>query len=115
MRIFTTKIDPMEHKDVQFIAEVYHLIKQIEELVRDNDMTHRVMAAIFVGVIDEGEMEDLAKREEEFGNVSMRSMYSFNVENKQELEAIKDIMDEAYDNQDPDLDDLIEGLGISLN
>ncbi len=78
-------------------------------------MAHRVMAAIFVGVIDEGEMEDLAKRNEEFGHVNMRSMYSFNVENKQELEVIKDIMDEAYDNQDPDLDDLLNGLGISLN
>jgi hypothetical protein len=105
----------MEHKDIKFIAEVYHLIKQIEELVEGSDMAHRVMAAIFVGVIDEGEMEDLAKREEEFGHVNMRSMYSFNVENKQELEVIKDIMDEAYDNQDPDLDDLLNGLGISLN
>jgi len=105
----------MEPKDMKFIADVYHLIKQIEQLVEDNDMGHRVMAAIFVGVIDEGELEELAEKEAEFGHVNMRSMYSFNVDSKQELEVIKEIMDEAYGNDNPDLDDLLDGLGISLN
>ena len=105
----------MEAKDIKFIADAYHLIKQIEQLVEDNDMSHRVMSAIFIGVIDEGELEDLAEEEAEFGHVNMRSMYSFNVDSKQELEVIKEIMDEAYDNDNPDLDDLLNGLGISLN
>lgn len=105
----------MEPKDLKFIADVYHLIKEIEKLVEDNDMGHRVMAAIFVGVIDEGELEDLAEQDVEFGNVNMRSMYSFNVDSRQELEIIKEIMDEAYGNENPDLGDLLDGLGISLN
>lgn len=105
----------MEPKDIKFIADVYHLIKQIESLVEENDMGHRVMAAIFVGVIDEGQLEELAEKEAEFGHVNMRSMYSFNVDSKQELEVIKEIMDEAYENENPDLDDLLDGLGISLN
>ena len=105
----------MEPKDIKFIADVYHLIKQIESLVEENDMSHRVMAAIFVGVIDEGQLEELAEKEAEFGHVNMRSMYSFNVDSKQELEVIKEIMDEAYENENPDLDDLLDGLGISLN
>lgn len=105
----------MAPKDMKFIADVYHMMKQIEELIKDNDMEHRVMAAIFVGLMDEQQLEDLADQEAEFGDVSMHSMYSFNIDSKQELEVIKGIMDEAYDNDKPDLDDLLGGLGISLN
>jgi hypothetical protein len=105
----------MEEKDMHFIAEVYHLIKKIEDLVNDNDMSHRVMAAIFVGVIDEADLEDIADSGESHGNVNMRSMYSFNIDSREEYDVMKSIMDEAYENQDPDLGGLLDGLGISLN
>jgi len=105
----------MEEKDMHFIAEVYHLIKKIEDLVNDNDMSHRVMAAIFVGVMDESDLEDIADSGESHGHVNMRSMYSFNIDSREEYDIMKGIMDEAYENQDPDLGGLLDGLGISLN
>lgn len=105
----------MDRKDLKFIADVYHLIKKIESLVEENDIGHRVMAAIFVGVMDEQQLQDLADEDSEFGNVNMQSMYSFNIDSKQELEIIKGLMDEAYDNEGPDLNGLLGGLGISLN
>ncbi len=98
-----------------FIGEMYHLIKKIEDLVEESDMSHRVMSAIFVGVMDESDLEDIADSGESHGNVNMRSMYSFNIDSQEEYAVMKDIMDEAYENQTPDLGDLLDGLGISLN
>jgi hypothetical protein len=46
----------------------------------------------------------------------MKTMYSFNLQNRAELEAVKDVMDNAYqDDDDIDLDGLLGDLGISLN
>jgi len=46
----------------------------------------------------------------------MKTMYSFNLESREELEALKQVMDGAYkDDDDIDLDGLLGDLGISLN
>ena len=46
----------------------------------------------------------------------MKTMYSFNLQSRAELEAVKDVMDNAYkDEDDIDLNDLLGDLGISLN
>lgn len=105
----------MEEKDMRFIAEVYHLIKEIESLVEKNNMSHRVMAAMFIGVLDESDLTDIADSGDSHGNVNMRSMYSFNIDSDEEYEIMKGIMDEAYQSQGPDLGDLLDGLDISLN
>jgi len=100
---------------MKFIADVYHLIKKIEDLVEQNNMSHRVMAAMFIGVMDEADLTDIADSGETHGNVNMRSMYSFNIDSDEEYEIMKGIMDEAYQSQGPDLGDLLDGLDISLN
>ena len=105
----------MEEKDMRFIAEVYHLIKKIEDLVEKNNMSHRVMAAMFIGVMDESDLTDIADSGDTHGNVNMGSMYSFNIDSDEEYEIMKGIMDEAYESQGPDLGDLLDGLDISLN
>lgn len=101
----------MEEKDIEFIAEIYHLVKQIEETIERNDMGHRVLAAIMIGVIDD--RDDSFDQDDEF--VNMRSMYSFNIQNREELEVVKDVMDSVYEQQNPGLDDLLNELGISMN
>jgi hypothetical protein len=46
----------------------------------------------------------------------MKTMYSFNLQSRAELESVKEVMDNAYqDDDDIDLDDLLGDLGISLN
>ena len=47
----------------------------------------------------------------------MKTMYSFNLQDRSELETVKSVMDNAYKDEDDDidLDDLLGGLGISLN
>jgi len=44
----------------------------------------------------------------------MKTMYSFNLESREELETVKQVMDSAYQ-EDDSLDGLLGDLGISLN
>jgi hypothetical protein len=44
----------------------------------------------------------------------MKTMYSFNLESRAELDTLKEVMDSAYQENDS-LDDLLGDLGISLN
>jgi len=101
----------MSPKDTLFFAEMYSLVKKMEETIDEFDMKDRVLASIVVGVIDLDEIE--------YGDTSaeMKTMYSFNLQNREELNAVKEVMDNAYvdDDDDIDLSDLLGGSGISLN
>ena len=100
----------MNPKDTLFFAEMYSLVKKMEETIDDFDMKERTLASIVIGVIDHEAMESDADHAE------MKTMYSFNLESREELEALKQVMDGAYkDDDDIDLDGLLGDLGISLN
>jgi len=101
----------MNPQDTLFFAEMYSLVKKMEEVIDQFDMKDRTLASIVVGVIDLDAIE--------FGDeeAEMKTMYSFNLQSRAELEAVKDVMDNAYrdDDDDIDLSDLLGGTGISLN
>lgn len=101
----------MNPKDTLFFAEMYSLVKKMEEVIDEFEMKDRTLASIVVGVIDLDAIE--------FGDeeAEMKTMYSFNLQSRQELEAVKDVMDNAYrdDDDDIDLSDLLGDTGISLN
>ena len=100
----------MSPKDTLFFAEMYSLVKKMEETIDEFGMKDRTLASIVVGVID---LEAIEFGDEE---AEMKTMYSFNLQSRQELEAVKEIMDNAYqDDDDIDLDDLLRDSGISLN
>lgn len=101
----------MNSKDTLFFAEMYSLVKKMEDTIEEFEMQDRTLAAIVVGVIDLDAVEYGAEEAE------MKTMYSFNLQSREELNAIKEVMDNAYkdDDDDIDLDDLLDGLGISLN
>lgn len=100
----------MSPKDTLFFAEMYSLVKKMEETIDDFDMKDRTLASIVVGVID---IDSVEYGDEE---AEMKTMYSFNIQSREELEAVKGVMDTAYqDDDDIDLDDLLSGSGISLN
>lgn len=98
----------MNPKDTLFFAEMYSLVKKMEETIDEFEMKDRTLATIVVGVID------LDAVEEGDESAEMKTMYSFNLENREELEAVKQVMDSAYQ-EDDSLDDLLGELGISLN
>lgn len=99
----------MSPSDTLFFAEMYSLVKKMEETIDEFDMKDRTLASIVVGVLD---LDAIEVGEEE---TEMKTMYSFSLESRQELETIKNIMDNAYSEEDEDLEDLLGGLGISLN
>lgn len=100
----------MDSKDTLFFAEMYSLVKKMEETIVNFDMRDRTIASIVVGVIDYDAMEDGDESAE------MKTMYSFNVDSREELETVKQVMDTAYQDEDDDpLDSLLGDLGISLN
>jgi hypothetical protein len=83
----------------------------MEEVIDQFDMKDRTLASIVVGVID---LDAIEYGDEE---AEMKTMYSFNLQSRAELEAVKDVMDNAYrdDDDDIDLSGLLGGTGISLN
>ncbi len=99
----------MSPSDTLFFAEMYSLVKKMEETIDEFDMKDRTLASIVVGVLD---LDAIEAGEEE---TEMKTMYSFSLQSRQELETIKNIMDNAYSDEDEDLEDLLGSLGISLN
>jgi hypothetical protein len=98
----------MNPKDTLFFAEMYSLVKKMEETIDEFEMKDRTLASIVVGVIDFEAVEDGDESAE------MKTMYSFNLESRAELDTLKEVMDSAYQENDS-LDDLLGDLGISLN
>lgn len=100
----------MSPKDTLFFAEMYSLVKKMEETIEEFEMKDRVLASIIVGVLD---LEAIEYGDQE---AEMKTMYSFNLQSRAELESVKQVMDNAYqDDDEVDLDDLLGDLGISLN
>ena len=99
----------MSPNDTLFFAEMYSLVKKMEETIDEFDMKDRTLASIVVGVLDLDSIEAGAEETE------MKTMYSFSLQSRQELDTMKTIMDNAYSDDDEDLEDLLGSLGISLN
>lgn len=99
----------MKKEEADFIAEVYTHVQKIEELINESGYSDRVMAGIVVGLMDEFTFDS------EEDNVEMKSLFSFNLRSRSELEVIKEIMDEMYTDSNNDLEDMLGDLGISLN
>ena len=101
----------MTSKDKEFISEAYSLIIQLEELIKSYDYEDRVMSAILLGVLD----LDMEKMYEEGDEVQLKSVFSYNLDSRIELEMVKDIMDQQFNDPDDDLNDILGDLGINLN
>ena len=99
----------MNYEDVEFLSELYTKILEIENLVKERGYENRIMSAIVVGLMDE-----IESAEDE--SVEMKSLFSYNLDSKDELDIVVDLMRETYeDNADNDLRDMLGDLGISLN
>ena len=89
----------MSPNDTLFFAEMYSLVKKMEETIDEFDMKDRTLASIVVGVLDLDAIEAGAEETE------MKTMYSFSLQSRQELDTMKTIMDNAYSDDDDDLED----------
>ena len=98
----------MNLEDVEFLAELYSKVIEIENLVKSRGYEDRVMSAIVVGLMDK-----VQSTEDDL--VEMKSLFSYNLDSREELGVIIDIMKETYTDDDNGLTDMLNDLGISLN
>ena len=104
----------MNEHEVEFMAKVYLLIQQIEALTREYGFENRVMSAMVFGLI-EAEMQDAI---EEGRMVELQSVFSFNPEDRDELETVKKLMDATYEepkDKGRGFSDLFGGIDVNLN
>jgi len=98
----------MNYEDTEFLSELYAKVLEIEDLVRERGYEDRVMSAIVVGLMDE-----IENPEDE--SVEMKSLFSYNLDGKDELDIIIDVMKNTYEEDGGELRDMLGDLGISLN
>lgn len=92
-------------ENTEFLMLVKEHFEAIAELIREFEMEDKVIAASVIGVLDPID-ED---------HSDMTAIYAMNIEDRKELEVIIDFLNDAWDENNPDIDGLIKGLGISLN
>jgi hypothetical protein len=101
----------MDHKDMEeegFWSEVQEISQAFLEICHKYDMSDRVISAFVVGLLEEID-EDKS---------NMRAFFHYNIQNELELDVITGFMQDSYsppEDEGPDLNDLLDGLGISLN
>ena len=89
-----------------FLIEVQRLFMEYEALVDQYEMRDRVLSIFVAGVLE--------PIDESMSN--MRAMYNYILDNREELDTLLDFIDKSYEEtKGPDLDSLLDGLGISLN
>lgn len=98
----------MNYEDAEFLAEIYSKINEIEQFIEEKGYSDRVLSAFVFGLMEQIEDEDQEM-------VEMKSLFSYNLESVVELETIKTIMDQTFEDPDDHLRDLLSDLGISLN
>jgi hypothetical protein len=101
----------MKIEDVEFLAELYSKVNELENLVKSRGYESRVMSAIVIGLMDEVESTE----EDSNDTVEMKSLFSYNLDSRDELEVIIDVMRETYTDDNNGLSDMLSDLGISLN
>ena len=94
-------------EDYDFLLEVQDIHHQMEMLIEKYGMRDRVMSVMVTGLLEPID-EDTS---------SMKAMFSYNLDSKEEMAEIVNFIQNTYQEGDdePDLDDLLGGLGISLN
>ena len=77
-----------------------------ELLIERYNMRDKVMSVVVTGVLEPID-EDTSQ---------MKALFSYNLSSEEEMEEMVRFISRTYKDQDePDIDDLLDGLGISLN
>lgn len=100
----------MDEKSIELLYTANRMMSELEDVVKELSMEHRVMSIMMFGVIP----EEVLDEDNESETVEMKSSFHFNVQSKEELESLIEAIRDAYDRPD-DLDELLNGLGLSLN
>ena len=89
----------------EFLMKVKDHFEYIAQLIKDYEMEDRILAASMIGILDPLD-ED---------NSDLTAIYAMNIDSREELDVVTEVLVDAYEENNPDLNDLLGGLGISLN
>ena len=99
-------------EDEGFLLEIQRLSFEMDKVIEKYGVRDRVMQLMVIGLMDEDIM----------GNTRLKAIYSYNIESDDELASVITFVGSTWDNNEnkynkddePDLDDLLDGLGIDL-
>jgi|DEB0MinimDraft_6_1074348.scaffolds.fasta_scaffold00100_9 hypothetical protein len=95
-------------KQDDFLMEIQQKLMEIDEIIDKYEMRDQLMSIFVVGVLEP--YTDTKS--------TMKTMYGYSLDSEEELDTIIDFIKETWKEQKDiggDLDDLLNGLGISLN
>jgi hypothetical protein len=101
-------MDLDKYKDMSrdgFLFEIQKIALKIEDLIDEYGVRDDLMSLMIIGLIDDID-ED---------NQQLKAIWGYNLRNREELNELFNFANESYKEDDLDIDDLIQGLGISLN
>ena len=91
-----------------FLFEMQRLVIEMDSLADKYGVRDNLMSLVVTGLLEE--TPD--------GETKLKAIYSYNLNNREELEEIIDFAQSTYEepeDEGPDLTDFLNGLGISLN
>ena len=96
-------------KTDDFLIEIQKKLLEIDMIVEEYEMRDQLMSIFVCGVLEPYTQD----------KSTMKAMYGYSIETEEELETLLNFIRETWRDQkdvrDDDLDDLLNGLGISLN
>ena len=99
-------------EDEGFLLEIQRLSFEMDKVIEKYGVRDRVMQLMVIGLMDEDIM----------GNTRLKAIYSYQMESDDELASMITFVGSTWDNNEneynendePDLGDLLDGLGIDL-
>mgnify|MGYP003625365218 FL=1 len=91
-----------------FLFEMQRLVIEMDSLADKYGVRDNLMSLVVTGLLEE--TPD--------GETKLKAVYSYNLNNREELEEIIDFAQSTYEepeDEGPDLTNFLDGLGISLN
>jgi hypothetical protein len=92
-----------------FLLEIQRVAFEIERIINKYGVKDEVLSLMVTGLVEE----------DEDGERRLKAIYAYNMDTEEEMQSVLNFVEETFepsnDDDDLDLDDLIDGLGISLN
>lgn len=94
-------------KEEKFLFDIQRLALELDKTIDNYDLRNKTISILVTGIFEETEE----------GNVKIKAVYSYNIQNKEELNSIIDFVEETWTDPDDDIDlsGLLDGTGIFLN
>ncbi len=95
-------------KQDDFLMEIQQKLMEIDEIIDKYEMRDQLMSIFVVGILEP--YTDTTS--------TMKTMYGYSLDSEEELDTVIDFIRETWREKKDiggDLDDLLNGLGISLN